>query len=77
MQAIKTASNVRTDILDSLDGLAVVPIFSDVELFLATFPKDENIRRASINITTTTLIAVEQVIGFFISGSCMFSLFGQ
>jgi hypothetical protein len=68
---------VRIEVLESLDGLAVVPIFSDVELFLATFPKDENIRRASIDVTTTTLIAVEQVIGFFISVSCMFSVLRQ
>ncbi|KAL1613119.1 hypothetical protein SLS60_001351 [Paraconiothyrium brasiliense] len=64
-EAVKTAASVRNEALTAFDGL--VPIFSDVELFLGTFQGDTNIRNASIELTTTTLIAVEQAIGFFIS----------
>jgi len=49
-------------------------ILSDVELFLGTFPKDLNIRNSAIELVATTLIAIEQVIGFFIKSECESSL---
>lgn len=63
--AVKTAAAVRNQVLAGFDGL--VPIFSDVELFLSMFQGDPNIRLASIDLIATTLEAVERAIGFFIS----------
>ncbi|EAQ84529.1 predicted protein [Chaetomium globosum CBS 148.51] len=53
------------DALEAFNGL--VPIFSDVELFLGTFPGDPRIRSASVDLTVTILDSIERAIGFFIS----------
>ncbi|KAF2438729.1 hypothetical protein P171DRAFT_423076 [Karstenula rhodostoma CBS 690.94] len=63
--AVETAARVRNKARTGFDGL--VPIFSEVELFLSTFKDDANIRNASMDLTATTLVAVERTIGFFIS----------
>ncbi|KAH8899100.1 hypothetical protein GQ53DRAFT_878448 [Thozetella sp. PMI_491] len=65
LDAAKNAAKVRQKVLEGFDGL--IPIFSDVELFLGTYPKDINILNASLDLTATTLEAVERAIGFFIS----------
>ncbi|KAF5847605.1 hypothetical protein GGP41_000358 [Bipolaris sorokiniana] len=65
LDAVKTAATVRNQVLAGFDG--VVPIFSDVEVFLSTFQGDVNIRNASIDLIAATLEAVERAIGFFIS----------
>ncbi|ORY62060.1 uncharacterized protein BCR38DRAFT_466838 [Pseudomassariella vexata] len=65
LDAVKIAASVRKEVLEGLDGL--IPIFSDVEVFLGTFPTDSTIRNTSIDLIITTLEAVEQAIGFFIS----------
>lgn len=44
-------------------------IFTEVELFLQIYPGDENIERASINLIADTLLAAENVIGFFLRGT--------
>lgn len=49
-------------------------IFSDVELFIGTFPSDENIVKASVDLTVAALKGIELAIGFFISNSCELSL---
>lgn len=67
-QAVKQAANVRNEILEGFDGL--IPIFSDVELFLGGFPGDSHIKEASLDLTVTILTALEQAIGFFISNAC-------
>lgn len=56
---------MRNQVLEGFDSL--IPIFSDVELFLGTFPRDLNIKNMSVQLTVTTLTAIEQAIGFFIS----------
>jgi hypothetical protein len=73
-QAVKIAASVRNQVLEYFDGL--IPIFSDVELFLGNFPNDKNIWNASVDLTVTTLDAIEQAIGFFISNECKSSPFG-
>ena len=73
-QAVKTAASVREKAVGAFDGL--IPIFSDVELFLGTFPGDVRIRRASVDLTVTTLDAIERAIGFFISNECEFRPLG-
>ncbi|KAH8788350.1 hypothetical protein F5883DRAFT_531837 [Diaporthe sp. PMI_573] len=65
LDAVKTAARVREQVLEGFDGL--VPIFSDVELFLGTFQGDLNIEKASVDLTVTTLAAIERAIGFFVS----------
>ncbi|EMD86518.1 hypothetical protein COCC4DRAFT_115804, partial [Bipolaris maydis ATCC 48331] len=65
LDAFQTAANVRNQVLAGFDG--VIPIFSDVEVFLSTFQGDVNIRNASIDLIAATLEAVERAIGFFIS----------
>ncbi|KAL8366416.1 hypothetical protein RB595_004950 [Gaeumannomyces hyphopodioides] len=65
LDAVKTAANVRQTAINAFDGL--IPIFSDVELFLGTFRDDQRIRGASVDLIATTLVAIERAIGFFIS----------
>lgn len=67
--AIKVAATVRNQLLTGFDGL--VPIFSDVELFLGTFPGDKNIRNASVDLICTTLEAIEKAITFFTSNELL------
>ncbi|KLU91597.1 hypothetical protein MAPG_10115 [Magnaporthiopsis poae ATCC 64411] len=65
LNAVKSAAHVRQQAVNAFDGL--IPIFSDVELFLGTFPGDVRIRKASVDLIATTLDAIERAIGFFIS----------
>lgn len=65
---MNTAASVRQQALEAFNGL--VPIFSDVELFLGTFPGDPRIRSASVDLTVTILDSIERAIGFFISNEC-------
>jgi hypothetical protein len=65
IQAVKQAASVRNQVLEGFESL--IPIFSDVELFLGTFPGDTNIKNMSVELTVTTLTAIEQAIGFFTS----------
>ena len=41
-------------------------MFSEIELFLQSFPDDQNIDKASVNLVVTTFSAIESVIGFFV-----------
>lgn len=43
--------------------------FSNIELFLGTFPEDPAIREASIDLISATLKAIEDVIGFFLESN--------
>lgn len=67
-QAVKQTANVRKEVLEGFDGL--IPIFSDVELFLGDFPGDPHIKDASVGLAITILTALEQAIGFFTSNEC-------
>ncbi|KAL3451096.1 hypothetical protein BJX65DRAFT_304503 [Aspergillus insuetus] len=69
LDALKTTAEVRQQALNGFDGL--VHLFSDVELFLGTFPRDENIKRASLSLTVSTLEAIEQANYFFTTGGFM------
>lgn len=61
---MKKAAQVRSELLESVGGL--LPIFSDVEVFLVTWKGDVNILRASLDLAVTTLAAIERAIGFFL-----------
>ncbi|WQF85736.1 hypothetical protein CDEST_10750 [Colletotrichum destructivum] len=65
LDTVKKGAEVRDQVSDSLDGL--IPIFSDVELFLSTFRGDENIRKAAVDLAVAVIEAIERAIGFFTS----------
>ncbi|RDL40430.1 uncharacterized protein BP5553_00409 [Venustampulla echinocandica] len=67
LDAVKTAAAVRKQILAGFEDLD--PIFSDVELFLSTFPNASNITSSSIDLIATVFLAVECGIGFFIGST--------
>ena len=41
-------------------------MFSEIELFLQSFPDDKNIDKASVELIVATFSAIESVIGFFV-----------
>jgi hypothetical protein len=49
--------------------------FQDIELFLQTFPDDDNIDEASIDLVVAAFAAIESVIGFLIQSIREFCLF--
>ncbi|RFU34145.1 hypothetical protein B7463_g2238, partial [Scytalidium lignicola] len=63
LEAAKQAGKTRRQILGGFDELDL--IFAEVELFLETFPKDENIRKSSIRLVAIIFKAIELVICFF------------
>ncbi|KAL7904235.1 hypothetical protein GGI35DRAFT_203762 [Trichoderma velutinum] len=65
LDAVKTAANVRQQVLEEFND--IIPKIYDIEFFLVTFPEDHNISSASLDLTVTILLAIEQTIGFFIS----------
>lgn len=69
-QAFKHTADVRQQALAGFDGL--VHLFSDAELFLGTFPSDENIQKASLELAVSMLQAIEQAIELFTSNGCKF-----
>lgn len=44
-------------------------MFFEIELFSQIYPGDENIQKASIDLIASTLVAVENVITFFLKGT--------
>ncbi|KAL7946924.1 hypothetical protein V8C42DRAFT_319187 [Trichoderma barbatum] len=65
LDAVKNAANVRQQVLEEFQD--IIPKIYDIEFFLVTFPEDHNISNASLDLTVTMLLAIEQTIGFFIS----------
>lgn len=47
-------------------------MFRDIELFSQIYPGDENIQKASVDLIASTLCAVENVITFFLKGTCKY-----
>ncbi|EFX02414.1 hypothetical protein CMQ_2463 [Grosmannia clavigera kw1407] len=64
LDAVKVASEVRKEV-NSFDGEKLDQLFADIEVFLGTYPKDENIKKASVDLVVAILKAVEDAIGFF------------
>ena len=63
---------MRKKMNESFDTDSLEKMFGDVELFLATFPKDENLEKASVRLVVATFKAIEDAIGFFIRRSGTF-----
>jgi hypothetical protein len=68
---------VRKKVNETFNADSLEKSFGDAELFLAVFPNDENIKKASVELVVATFKAVEDAIGFFIrrSGSSLFTPF--
>ncbi|KAI0180411.1 hypothetical protein GGR52DRAFT_531179 [Hypoxylon sp. FL1284] len=64
VDAIKRSSETRQKLLEGLDELD--SIFKDIELFLITFPTEENVIEAGIELVLSVLVAVERLIGFYL-----------
>jgi hypothetical protein len=64
---------VRKKVTETFDTDGMEKAFGDAELFLALFPKDENIKKASTELVVATFKAVEDTIGFFIRRSGVYS----
>ncbi|KAI6542410.1 hypothetical protein MCOR12_000085 [Pyricularia oryzae] len=58
VQAAKHAAQVRQAMSGAFDGIE--PMFSQIELFLKTYPGDENIKLASIALIAVTFHVVDQ-----------------
>ncbi|KAL8359267.1 hypothetical protein RB601_007954 [Gaeumannomyces tritici] len=67
LDAAKTATEVRTKVAVSFQEKDLTESFGKIELFLATFPGDENIRTASVDLIACTLKAVELAISYYMS----------
>lgn len=63
---------MRKKMNESFDTDSLEKMFGNVELFLATFPKDENIEKASVRLVVATFKAIEDAIGFFVRRSGVF-----
>ena len=60
----------------SFDNIDIM--FQEIELFLQTFPDDDNIVEASIELVVAAFAAIESVIGFltkFVREFCLFLSF--
>ncbi|KAK0716567.1 hypothetical protein B0T21DRAFT_454341 [Apiosordaria backusii] len=67
LEAAQVASEVREKVTTSFDGERLERMFSDIEVFLATFPEDDKIKEASIGLVVATFVAIEETIVFFLS----------
>lgn len=63
LQAMHTAAKTREEILTSLSDLDKT--FSNIDSFAATFPRDQNVRQASVTLVVAIFQAVEHAIVFF------------
>ncbi|KAL8282276.1 hypothetical protein RB597_009807 [Gaeumannomyces tritici] len=67
IEAAKTTSEVRAKVTHSFEEGDLREKFGKIEIFLATFPGDENIRLACIDMVACTLKAIELAIAYYVS----------
>lgn len=70
-KAARAASNVRKTLIGAFDEIETM--FSEIELMLLLYPGDENIEKASVGLIVSSLVAAENVMEFFLKGTCAFS----
>ena len=68
---VQTAANFRELVRASFKEDALETSFAKVEIYLATFPGDENIENASVSLIACILRAVELAIAFLLSSTGM------
>ncbi|KAE9374967.1 hypothetical protein N431DRAFT_482072 [Stipitochalara longipes BDJ] len=66
LDAAETTSEVRDVATKSFDSEDIERTFTEIEIFLATFPKASRIKKASIKLVAVTFKAIEDAIGFFL-----------
>lgn len=64
LQAVTIAAKTREDILTKLRDLEAT--FSNINSFAATFPRDHDVRQASVSLVVGIFQAVEQAMAFFV-----------
>jgi hypothetical protein len=64
LQAVTIAAKTRQDILTRLGDIDKT--FSNINSFAATFPKDYEVRQASVSLVVAIFQAVEQAMAFFV-----------
>lgn len=69
MKILQTASKIRQLVRTSFEDDALEKSFAKVEIYLATFPQDENIEIASVALIACVLKAVELSIAFLLSST--------
>ncbi|XEV04590.1 hypothetical protein FSHL1_009877 [Fusarium sambucinum] len=65
VDAYSKASEVRDDVVSSLEGLPAC--FAKIDLYLQSFPKDDNVIKASTDLVLAVFGAVENSIKFYTS----------
>lgn len=71
IKTVQIAANLRELVQASFEENALEKSFAKVEVYLATFPGDENIERASVSLIACILKAVELAIAFLLSSTGM------
>jgi hypothetical protein len=66
-KVLQAAAEVRKLVRGSFEQDALEKSLAKVEIYLATFPGDENIERASVALIACILKAVELAIAFLLS----------
>jgi hypothetical protein len=69
-KAAETTSGVRDTATKSFESEDLERTFSEIEIFLATFPEESRIEKASIKLVAVTFKAIEYAIGFFLKSDC-------
>ncbi|KAI8718085.1 hypothetical protein NCS52_00886500 [Fusarium sp. LHS14.1] len=64
LEAFKSASKVRLEVLDAVNDIDVK--FSQVEMFLKLFEEDKNIEKACLDLIATVFHAIECAMDFFL-----------
>ncbi|KAL8376851.1 hypothetical protein RB595_007805 [Gaeumannomyces hyphopodioides] len=69
LSPLHAAAQTRMKVTGFADGEDMKKGFSKVEIFLAAFPGDQNIREASVDLIACVLNAVERAILYFLSST--------
>ncbi|OJJ94992.1 hypothetical protein ASPACDRAFT_48440 [Aspergillus aculeatus ATCC 16872] len=67
LDAAAMASKVREEVTTAFEPEALEDDFESIEFFMATFPRDRIIRKASITLVVAIFQAIENAIAFFLS----------
>jgi len=66
LQAAHAASEVREKVTSNLEVKNLEQLFGDIELFLATFPDDQKVKTACVDLVIAVFVAIEEAIEFFL-----------
>jgi hypothetical protein len=69
-KAAETTSGAREKVTKSFESEDLERTFREIEIFLATFPEESRIEKASIKLVAVTFRAIEYAIAFFLKSDC-------